>query len=606
MISFPSRLLAICALGLLLSGCAAPGASAQTAPISINAQTPASLREGILAAAQIGAKKVVIPPGVYQLPTSDGPVNLEFTDLKDLEIEATGTTWLMPDSTKGGLRFTRCSNVTLRGATIRNATIPFGQGVITAIAPDRRSFEVQTDAGYPANMDDARFFAANGVWYLFDRATRRLKAGSNDFRSSTIERLAPDRFRVGFPAPLADATEVGDLTARRGRGSSGLQSNECAQMTFDHVSVQYAGGFGFFESGGAGGNVYRNISVVPGPRPDGATVDPLLSSNADGFHSASVGHGPLIENSLFTRMPDDGIAIHGEYEMVRRVEGQKVVAMRLWGGLPYAVGDTANFVSKGGVPLGESKVTAIKALPQDFMPQIESKTSPHFRDSRFYLELTFDKVPDGAVDGFIGNLNRIGSGYVLRGNTITDHRARGILLKARDGLVENNRVDGSSIAGIVLAPELWWGEADYSRNVTIRGNTIAHCGYANTGPWNRQAGAFNVLAERGDPNARGNTDLTIENNIFLENNGVNVVLDGVENVTFANNSFVNPQQKPSARGADFYNTGALIEIGRAQGVVLKNNIVKGLGAANTALVVAGADASQITGAKEGVVTVKGG
>ena len=588
--------LAVCALAISSHG---PGALAQTEPITISAANPASLREGIVAAAKAGAHKVVVAPGVYALPASEGPANLEFTDLKDLEIEATGTTWLMPDSTKGGLRFTRCQGVTLRGATIRNARIPFGQGTITAIAPDRKTMDVTVDAGYPADMDDAKFFAANGVWYLFDRDTRRLKDNSSDFRSQNIEKLAPGQFRVGFSNPLSATTQVGDLTARRGRGSSGVQSNECAQMTFDNVSVQYAGGFGFFESFGAGGNSYRNVSVKPGPRPDGALVDPLLASNADGLHSSGVGKGPLIENSLFTRMPDDGIAIHGEYQMVRRVENNTVVAMRLWGGLPYNVGDSAHFVSQGGVPLGEAKVTAIKALPQDFMAQIESK-SPHFRDSRFYLEITFDKVPDGAVDGFVANLNRIGSGYVLRGNTILDHRARGILLKARDGLVENNRIDGSSIAGIVLGPELWWGEADYSQNVTIHGNTIAHCGYANTGNWNRQAGALSVLAERGDPNARGHLNVTIENNTFLENDGVNVVLDGVENLKFLDNRFVRPQRQANTRGADFYNTGALIQIGRAKGVVLRGNVIEDLGAANTTLLVTGADASEISGAQDGV------
>ena len=595
-----SRLfLATVCLGVTANIALAPRAHAQTAPPVINPQTPASLRAGITAAAQAGAKRVVIPPGIYLLPASDGPFNLEFTGLKDLEIEASGVTLLLPDPTKGGLRFTRCQNVTLRGATIRNATIPFTQGTISAIAPDRKSLEVTLDAGYPTNMDDAKFFAANGVWYLFDRATRRLKNGSPDFRGTGVEKLASDRFRVGFAAPLAGAIEVGDLTARRGLGASGLQSNECAGMTFENVSVQFAGGFGFFESGGAGGNRYRAVSVKPGPRPPGASADPLLASNADGLHSSGVGKGPLVENSLFTRMPDDGIAIHGEYQMVRRVEGQTVVAMRRWGGLPYAVGDVGHFVSQGGVPLGEAKVTAIKALPQDFMAPIESK-SPHFRESRFYVELTFDHVPDGATNGFVGNLNRIGSGYVLRGNTILDHRARGILLKARDGLVENNRIDGSSIAGIVLGPELWWGEADYSRDVTIRGNTIARCGYANTGNWNRQAGALTVVAEPGDANARGHSDLRIENNTFVEDDGVNVVLDGVENVVFRGNTFVNPQTKPNTRGSDFYDTGALISIGRAKGVVLQDNMVKGLGAANTALVVAGANASEISGEKAGV------
>ena len=151
-----------------------------------------------------------------------------------------------------------------------------------------------------------------------------------------------------------------------------------------------------------------------------------------------------------------------------------------------------------------------------------------------------------------------------------------------------------------MSPELWWGEADYSRDVTIRGNTIAHCGYANTGNWNRQAGALSVLAEPGDSNARGHLNLKIESNTFLEDDGINVVFDGVENLEFRGNRFVNPQQKPNTRGADFYDTGALIQIGRAKGVVLANNRMENLGAANTNILVVGNDASEIIGAADGV------
>ena len=70
------------------------------------------------------------------------------------------------------------------------------------------------------------------------------------------------------------------------------------------------------------------------------------------------------------------------------------------------------------------------------------------------------------------NRDRAGSGYVLLNNTIRNHRARGMLLKARNGVVKGNRIDNSTLGGIVLTPELSWGEGDYSGNVSVIDNNI--------------------------------------------------------------------------------------------------------------------------------------
>ncbi|CAF4283278.1 unnamed protein product, partial [Adineta steineri] len=37
---------------------------------------------------------------------------------------------------------------------------------------------------------------------------------------------------------------------------------------------------------------------------------------------------------------------------------------------------------------------------------------------------------------------------------IIDHRARGILVKAHDGFIQSNLISGSSIADLVIQPEL--------------------------------------------------------------------------------------------------------------------------------------------------------
>ena len=590
----------ICAALLLCAALPSTPALAQPKPpmISASLEHPELLQQTIMDAYKAGQKKIVIAAGVYQIPDSNQGSNLEFKDLQNFEIDATGATFLMEDNSKTGVYFSNCRNVTFRGATVRNATIPFTQGTIAAIADDRKSFELQVDDGYPATLDDARKFDPRTTYYLFDRVTRRLKNNTYDYGSASIERLGERRFRVGFGNALGAEIEVGDLTSMRGRGGTGVHLDNCSDMNIEAVSAQFSGGFGWFETGG-GGNHFNGISAKPGPRPDGAKADPLMSENADGFHSAGARVGPTIENSMFTRMPDDGIAIHGEYQMVRQTRGNALVCMRLWGGAPYEVGDRVTWVRKNGVPGGEAKIVAVKSLPDGFLAPLTTEF-PHFRDNKFFFEITTDRPLQAGEGDVVSNLDHTGDGYVLRGNTILDHRARGLLLKARDGLVENNLVDGSSIAGLVMGPELWWGEGNYARNVTIRGNTFAHCGYATTGPWNGQAGVLTIQGTGDAPDARGHREITIEGNTFANNDGVQVVLDGIEGAVFRDNKFINAQQTANRRGADHYDVGALIDIGRAKNIAFAGNVAQRLGAANTRLIVAGKNAHDVSGVTDGV------
>ena len=567
-------------------------------PLAISPQHPELLQQTILDAYKAGQKKIVIPAGIYRIPASDQGANLEWKDLKNFEIDASGATFLMEDNGKTGVYFGNCHNVTFRGATIRNATIPFTQGAVAAMADDRKSFDLQIDDGYPDSLDDAKKFDARTTYYIFDRVTRRLKNQTYDYGSASATRLGERRFRVAFDNALGAEIEVGDLTAMRGRGGSGVHLDNCTNMNIVNVSAQFSGGFGWFETGG-GGNRYDGISAKPGPRPDAATASPLMSENADGFHSASAKVGPTILNSMFARMPDDGIAIHGEYQMVRQTQGNALVCMRPWPGAPYAIGDRVAWVRKNGVPGGEAKVVAVKTLADEFLPPLATEF-PHFRDNKFFFQITLDGPLAAGEGDVISNLNQTGDGYVLRNNTIMDNRARGLLLKARDGLVENNLVDGSSIAGLVMGPELWWGEGNYAHNVTIRGNTFAHCGYATTGPWNAQAGVLTLLGTGDSPDARGHRNITIENNTFANNDGIHVVLDGVEGAVFRDNKFLNAQQTENNRGADHYDAGALIELGRAKNVTFAGNVVQRLGTANKELIKTGKNASEISGAPDGI------
>ncbi len=570
---------------------------------AITPQDPASVQRGIIAAYKAGQRQVVIPPGVYPVSLlEEGGVHLKFEGLHDFSIEAYGVTLVMADATKCSVLFRDCRHVALRGATIRNATPVFTQGVIESVAFARTSCDVRIDAGYPTRLDNPAFFKNENLLYLFDVKTHLLKQGSHDTNWSGVERLGPDLFRLHAKSFFRPEITSGDHFAIPGSGGMGILNEGCGDLVFEDVKMEYSGGFGFMELWGDGGNVYRRIKVQPGPKPVGAIREPLLSEPGDGFHSAAMRRGPTIEDSSFLRMGDDGIAIHGYFLTVREVRDNKMILSQ---GKPlnyFAPGDHLEAVSALGTPIGTAVVTMMKRLPDNTLPLLASSfkiLSEHYR----FCEVVLDHPLPIKAGDFVYNADRVGSGFVLRHNTIRDHRARGMMLKACNGLVENNDIEGSSISGIAMVPQLGWGEAGFCRDVMVRGNTVAHVGYATVSTDSRQAGAICVVGELETPGARGNHNISIEGNTIRDVNGVNLELDGVEGCTVRGNQFIGAQHKSTDRGSKEVNPSALIFINRAKDVLLADNIVVNWGSAGEELVTTTTNATAVQGKRDGLRVV---
>jgi hypothetical protein len=174
-------------------------------------------------------------------------------------------------------------------------------------------------------------------------------------------------------------------------------------------------------------------------------------------------------------------------------------------------------------------------------------------------------------------------------------------VKADDGLIEGNVIDGSTIAGIVLAPELWWGEACFSRKVTIRDNTIRRCGTASMGPWTAQAGVLSVTAEVRPGQEPGHRQIVIENNRFVENDGVNLLLRSVDGAVVKGNRFERPDQAPSLRGSSRgIDPGSLIWVSECRNVLFEGNQVTDAGAALSTLLGVGPGTTKLVGREAGV------
>jgi hypothetical protein len=122
----------------------------------------------------------------------------------------------------------------------------------------------------------------------------------------------------------------------------------CSRCTMREVTLQNAGFAAFFETQGDGGHVYVGCKVAPGPRPAGATEDPLVGCGADGFHSSGVRNGPTLERCVWEGLlHDDCIAIHGALQQVEQVDADKLILEKGNRG-GFVVGEPVRMSSKDG------------------------------------------------------------------------------------------------------------------------------------------------------------------------------------------------------------------------------------------------------------------
>jgi hypothetical protein len=559
-------------------------------------------------AIQKGAAEVTIPPGTYRVapPGKGRGSHLNIRGAKNLTINATGVLMICTTGAQA-VDVVDCTNLTLTGLTIDYDPLSFTQGVVTAWAPDGSYFEVTLDKGYPQNP---------GKNYsrmdLYDPKTLKIKpdhwtiSAEKDREIIVVE---PGKVRVPWGNKAnRNNIEVGDLIALCGGGSHGIGVTRCSHCTFRDVTIYTGFCFGVIEYDGEGANRYINLGITPGPTPPGATRPRLRSMTADGFHSKRTHIGPTLENCRIECTGDDAIAINGAYAPVFKAAGKELVIAE-----KVAVGDRIRVVSDKVVVRGEAVVRKVvpitdaaarEALAAAWLEHSrDKKRQPRINEA---YAITVDADLGPALGDRVSFPDRNGAGFVVRKCLVRNNRARGILIKASKGVIEDNIVDGSTIAGIVLCPEFYWNEACFSRDVTIRGNTVRATGLGPANWGSLQAGAITVAADSSDgktPAAGGHRDIRIENNTIEGCPGPCIEITSAENVTVIGNRFVNTHPVKRANGERFHiDTEAVIWLDNDTNVKLEKNTVTGMGPFGKRFLTATEGVKGLVGA--GDVTVK--
>ncbi|MEN1680541.1 MAG: right-handed parallel beta-helix repeat-containing protein [Planctomycetota bacterium] len=557
------------------------------------ADTAAALRQQIYDAFHAGDSSVTIPPGVYEVASGGGNVILQLPGLSDFTINATGV-HLVAKELKQVVRLEDAANVTVNGLTIDYDPLPFTQGTVTRVSAS--SFDVQIHDGYQMATGSPRVIA-------YDAATRRVKDGTTTRFNVGMSSLGSRRVRINRGEQ--DALAAGDLVSLTVPTEipHGILVADSTQVTLQDVTLHASTSFGVFERGG-GGNTYNNIRVSPGPTPLGATQPRLLSANADGFHSKHTSTGPSISGAFITGQGDDGIAINTDFHLVGSASSVELEVGAKNSDLWFEVGDRVRGYNRGTGSVTEAIVESIVRDPSldAGLASLRDATLPDARSSLDTgYRVTLDRPLDVTAGDLIASPDRSGNGYEIRDSRIENHRARGMLLKASNGLVENNTIDGSTIGGIVLLAEPFvWQEASFSENVVIRGNTIKNTGRQFGSPTNPVAGAIVVNARDGWI-GRDHANIQIDGNLIERAAGPGVILNQVDGVQVVDNHFFSTHDIDTTNGSESgIDPTALIWVDNAENVSLSGNTARSLGPFNDNLIRASSNASGLSSRDTGV------
>ena len=528
-----------------------------------NPKNPGALAQAVQDAYKSGARRIVINPGVYTLPDV-GHTAFALDGWTNAVLSAYGVTLIITDLKWNHNVFDlhRCTNVTLAGPVLSQSAVTAYQGRVVAVGRDaagKATCDWRPDAGYPVPPDSEPKGFLGGDVNVVDGHTRLLKTGVGDFYGVHGEALGDGTYRVHFNQ-TALSFGVGDwLVGRHGDAPFKVYLGDSRGCTVKDVTLM-RNGFAPIREDGGGGNRYLHCVWALGPRPGGATENPIVTNAADGMHMIGSYPGPDIENCVFQGVfLDDCIAIHGGFTAIKSVTGD-TLTLGSDGGL--RVGQPARLSGDKGF-FGEATVTALK--------DNGDKT----------WTVTLDRDLGVPPDAKVSNPLRDGAGYKIVGCRLGNTRSRGILAKADNGLIQNNIIEGCGQAAVSLGPEYYWNEADYVRHVLVASNTFRGNGIATYG-----GGAVLV---HGD-GAVGNQSIIVQNNRFVANIQGDVDVQWTDGLTLTGNVFTESAASPPGKSP------SALRLANSRNVTLKGNFVNNASRFVTfPLVAVGANVTNVIG-----------
>jgi lysophospholipase L1-like esterase len=433
---------------------------------------------------------------------------LDFRGISGLTIEAQAATllcegWMEPVSVD------QATNVTIRGLTIDYKRKPYSAGTIVAKGDDY--FDAVIEDQYPIRPS----MPVPRVMYWDPKALRLL--GNGD--AKRVEIIAPQTVRIHVQPKMMAIIDEGIQIAlpHSMHFRPAILIQHADNIRLDGVTIHSQPGMGIL--GHHSGNVVLSrVNVVPAP-------GSFVSTTTDATHFTSSTGEIRIENSQFAGHGDDALNVHNYYYSIaaakRRGHYSLTVPVNVHAGvLDYPdVGDSLDLVSAGS--LEPVKSVVVKSV------------APNPQQMRTEVEIDGD-LPEDLSQYYLINTTRLPKVEIV-GNSFLSHRARSILVKTRNVLIERNLFIGTVGTAIHIAAEGSWHEGVPSANVVIRDNRILGGGVGDGTVAGASAIAVNIDSKESStvPLHRG---LLIEGNTIVAEGAYRCIfLSRVEGVEIRHN-----------------------------------------------------------------------
>lgn len=454
------------------------------------------LREEVLAGAYGNS-----PSDILYQPYRPYVKGLSCEGMEDITISAYGATFLV-DGFMEPVSVEHCRNVTIEGLTIDHLRKPFSEGDIVRV--DESAFDIRFDSRYPVNaaIPTMRIMVA-------DRASGRMYGGER--WCGEKEWLGDNTLRCHaepLPGMLGQRAIVPHMFHYR----PAILLLEAINTRLTDVTIHSQPGMGIV--GMKAENIaIRRLRIVPSP-------GCRMSTNTDATHFADCKGDLVLEDCQFEGHGDDAINVHGYYYDILEAEGNGCCAGNTSREFNHAQvldmpdpGDTLELTVKDSLEIRRS-YTVERVVPR---PE----------------RLTFDLVLDGALPEdheryFLANATRLPRLRFL-GCHCGTHRARSVLVKTRDVLIEGCTFIDSTGPAIQVAAEGSWHESVSSADVTIRRNRFLRSG-SGWGP------AILVNIDCAGEPAISHRNLCIEDNL-IDRQGLDggIAVSAADGVRIRNN-----------------------------------------------------------------------
>ena len=471
-----------------------------------------------LEADAIGGKMGANPESTIFSPYYPYAKGLDFSGAKGVTIEAEGAT-LLCDGWMEPVSLTDCTDLTLRGLTIDYVHRALSEGTVAGIGDDYFDVQFRPDRTITDVIPITRVTLADpqigGMYRSPFYYPKRELLGNNLVRL-TVGRRIPD-YLLGQP--------VAALHSMHFRPAILILNS--TNTTLDGVTIHSQPGMGIvgFDSRDI---FIKRLRVAPA---DGYH----FSTNTDATHFACCEGELVFDGCSFIGQGDDATNVHGYYH---NVEAADDGWLRL---ILHAPGYTHAQVADVPRVGDELELSLINTLAvQKVLKVTEVK---HEEKATDVLVRVDGPMPEKLEDYYLFNITKLPH-LTFRNSLVQGNLARGVLVKTRGVLIEDNVFRGCSGTAIHVGAEGWWCEGSHSTDVTIRRNTMINCGLGA----GSQHGANGIAVVIDAPDTKGtrlHDGIVIRDNVVIGNgeNGCGICVRNAKNVDVADNRITNCKQE---------------------------------------------------------------